>query len=193
MAAKTTAPRTTTSRALAVCPPRELWAPIQAVRSKCDKAYGRWPPHLNLAWPLVDQKTFTARRSEFQSALRKLSPFQLKLAHFSILSSPGHKRKGDPRVYVALTPEKQPPAGLAQLQRAVTATFGDACSERKGIPHLTVAQVKQSEAGARMAGWQAEWTGAVEWRVESVVVLEQNKKGVYAVIDTLEIGSKDTG
>jgi hypothetical protein len=34
--------------ALAVLPPKSEWGPIQAVREKHDKAFERWPPHINL-------------------------------------------------------------------------------------------------------------------------------------------------
>uniref|UniRef100_A0A0G4GKA4 Uncharacterized protein n=1 Tax=Chromera velia CCMP2878 TaxID=1169474 RepID=A0A0G4GKA4_9ALVE len=42
-----------TSPACAIClllDPQQ-WKCVDAVRSKHDKAYGRWPPHINLIWP----------------------------------------------------------------------------------------------------------------------------------------------
>ena len=34
-----------------------LWSIVDSVRSKHDKAYGRWPPHINLIWPAPNVNT----------------------------------------------------------------------------------------------------------------------------------------
>ncbi|KAK5998164.1 Poly(A) polymerase-like protein [Cladobotryum mycophilum] len=39
--------------ALCLIPPNHLWNPINRLRSLNDKAYGKWPPHLNLIYPFV--------------------------------------------------------------------------------------------------------------------------------------------
>ena len=38
----------TARSAVILMPPKELWAPIQAIRSVHDKAYERWMPHINM-------------------------------------------------------------------------------------------------------------------------------------------------
>lgn len=39
--------------ALCIIPPQSLWPAINRLRSLNDKAYARWPPHINLAYPFV--------------------------------------------------------------------------------------------------------------------------------------------
>lgn len=34
--------------AICIIPPKELWDDIQEIRKENDKAYSRWPPHINL-------------------------------------------------------------------------------------------------------------------------------------------------
>lgn len=45
----------TTSRNTALCiiPPRSQWPKVDQLRSHYDKAYGKWPPHINLVYPFV--------------------------------------------------------------------------------------------------------------------------------------------
>ncbi len=39
--------------ALCIVPPRQLWAPVDRLRALYDKAYEKWPPHVNLVYPFV--------------------------------------------------------------------------------------------------------------------------------------------
>lgn len=42
--------------AVVVVPPKELWGQIQAIREDNDKAFARWPPHINMyVFPAGDQ------------------------------------------------------------------------------------------------------------------------------------------
>ncbi|KAK3955438.1 2'-5' RNA ligase superfamily-domain-containing protein [Pseudoneurospora amorphoporcata] len=40
--------------ALAIIPPPHLWPPINSLRALYDKAYHKWPPHINLIYPFVE-------------------------------------------------------------------------------------------------------------------------------------------
>ncbi|KAL2159876.1 hypothetical protein VTH06DRAFT_2009 [Thermothelomyces fergusii] len=46
-------PLTSYDSALALVPPRPLWPPIDRLRALYDRAYPRWPPHVNLVYPFV--------------------------------------------------------------------------------------------------------------------------------------------
>lgn len=45
--------RSSYDTALCLMPPRELWDSIDNIRSSHDKAWPRWPPHINLVYPFV--------------------------------------------------------------------------------------------------------------------------------------------
>src|SRR3569833_1735028 len=39
--------------ALCIVPPRQLWSSVDRLRALYDKAYQKWPPHVNLVYPFV--------------------------------------------------------------------------------------------------------------------------------------------
>ena len=55
----------------AVCwiPRQEHWLPLQAVRRERDRAFARWPPHVNLLYPFYDDTS----SGTLESAVVKLS------------------------------------------------------------------------------------------------------------------------
>ncbi|WPJ61484.1 hypothetical protein SMAC4_01794 [Sordaria macrospora] len=48
-----TPPLNSHDTALAIIPPPHLWGPINSLRALYDKAYHKWPPHINLIYPFV--------------------------------------------------------------------------------------------------------------------------------------------
>lgn len=63
----------TTSHDTALCiiPPRHLWPRINRLRALYDKAYTKWPPHINLVYPCVQIESL-ARAAEFvQDVIRQ--------------------------------------------------------------------------------------------------------------------------
>ena len=81
----------TLSHRSAICliPHRSAWPSIQAVRSIHDKAYTRWPPHINLLYPfLPDSVSGAAFAEAAQLASQRLSnmnAFEVRvLSRFSL-------------------------------------------------------------------------------------------------------------
>eukprot|EP00466_Bigelowiella_natans_P014865 jgi/Bigna1/126149/aug1.2_g857 len=88
----------TNSTALALCPPTSLWIQIDKIRKGYDKAYGKWPPHMNLSFPFVHSKVFSSRKSELEEKLETLPPFTITLSRFCTLDT--KKKKEQPHVTV---------------------------------------------------------------------------------------------
>lgn len=44
--------------ALIISPPQDKWDNIQEIRKVHDKAYQRWMPHINIAFPFVKPENF---------------------------------------------------------------------------------------------------------------------------------------
>jgi hypothetical protein len=52
--------------ALIIAPPASLIEPIQKIRKEHDKAYDRWMPHVNLAFPFFDPVDFGVAHAKLQ-------------------------------------------------------------------------------------------------------------------------------
>jgi hypothetical protein len=56
------APRKYFTSALTIIPPKQYWAPIQAIREKHDRAFNRWMPHINMYGEKKNMIFFLLRR-----------------------------------------------------------------------------------------------------------------------------------
>lgn len=76
-AALNTAAKRFTS-AVCLVPPRTTWAALQEVRCFNDKSFCRWPPHVNLLYPFLEEQHFPAAAQAAAEALASLSSFQVQ-------------------------------------------------------------------------------------------------------------------
>ncbi|CAH1786687.1 unnamed protein product [Owenia fusiformis] len=66
--------------ALVIIPPESLWTQIQSIRSKHDKAYQRWMPHINLLYPFIEDNGSDFNRAAQQICWHistRLKPFRV--------------------------------------------------------------------------------------------------------------------
>ncbi|KAK8090709.1 hypothetical protein PG994_000214 [Apiospora phragmitis] len=56
--------------ALCIIPPHQFWPSLDRLRSLYDKAYERWPPHLNLAYPFVKPDSLPQAAAQIADRLR---------------------------------------------------------------------------------------------------------------------------
>ena len=64
--------------ALCLIPPASLWRPLQLLRCFNDKSFVRWPPHINLLYPFVEDQgdSFAQAAQAVAGALADVEPFQ---------------------------------------------------------------------------------------------------------------------
>jgi 2'-5' RNA ligase len=136
------APRWTVSHdaACAIVPPRSAWPAIDAIRARLDPAFGRWPPHVNPAYPFVAPSELAAAERALAVALVDAAPFMVRLDGF------GRFERRDGRATVWLAPRAGGEA-LQSLQRSVEAAV-PLPRERPVTHHLTVATCRRDEAAA---------------------------------------------
>lgn len=65
--------------AVALIPPREAWAPIEAIRQAHDRHVERWMPHINLLYGFLPEAAFAEARGAIAAALRDVAPFEVTL------------------------------------------------------------------------------------------------------------------
>lgn len=194
--------------ALALLPPSNITAPIEAVRRVHDKQFDRWPPHINLLYPFLASSSETTEQGEasiphlkedIHTRIAKVTknhePF-----HVSLLADPpgvfSHSKRSKT---VWLGPSTQ---SVQQLQAALQAEFSECNADQRAFtPHLSVGQAR-SEGGAEslrkeikksireyLAATKEGTPLSLDWHVDKVFVIE--RKGYtdrFKVIGTIELG-----
>lgn len=125
--------------ALCLIPPSNLWHSINALRCLNDKAYDKWPPHINLVYPFV-QPVLLERASQILSQL-DFSDYQ----NLSVsLETPGVFTHGKHNT-IYLKPQGPDISSLAQTIRTALGWPADYSQ-----PHLTVAQSEDTSSDAHL-------------------------------------------
>ena len=57
--------------ALCIIPPKHLWPVVDNLRALYDKAYGKWPPHVNLLYPFVRVESLEKAVSQTTTLFRR--------------------------------------------------------------------------------------------------------------------------
>lgn len=159
--------------AVAIIPPPEVWEPIQALRAAHDRAFERWPPHINLLYGFVKDEggNFEAAAEAATCALADMSPFMVQLAAFGAFA----QGKG---ATLWLHPAAAPAAAPAALHARLAAAFPACAAARHGSgdggyrPHLTVGQWSRSEAAGAIAAATASWR-PLTWEVAEVCLISR--------------------
>jgi poly(A) polymerase len=144
--------------AVVLIPPEELWPAIEALRSKHDRNYERWMPHVTLLYPFVPEEHFAEAEALITEALSGLAPFQVTLSGFESFEHRGS-------VTAWLRPEDSPQGALQALQAALERALPQCNeqgrkSERGFTPHLSVGQLpRSSPADLRrtLSAWEQDW------------------------------------
>ena len=144
--------------AVVLIPPEELWPAIEALRSKHDRNYERWMPHVTLLYPFVPEEHFAEAEALITQALSGLAPFQVTLSGFESFEHRGS-------VTAWLRPEDSPHGALQVLQAALESALPQ-CNEqgrkssRGFTPHLSVGQLPHLSPAAvqrTLTTWEQDW------------------------------------
>ncbi|KAJ3338201.1 hypothetical protein HDU93_009861 [Gonapodya sp. JEL0774] len=198
-------PGKTVTTALVAIPPSRLWKGIQEIRSKRDKAFQRWPPHINLLYPFVPLADFTSAAERIREALRDAEPFRVNL---NGVGSFGHGKSAT--LFLDSLPDSLTATPLVALQSKLFALFPhctDLSSRESGFrPHLTLGQVglfggqkkvretiERAERDFTTMWSQGPAQGALDWEVDRVYLIarsETDKSVAFEVMEEVVFGGK---
>jgi hypothetical protein len=73
------------SHKITVCiiPPLAVQQAVQRIRCFKDKSFVRWPPHINLLYPFLEDPAFDEAATAATQALAQLPPFKVRAASSS--------------------------------------------------------------------------------------------------------------
>jgi endonuclease/exonuclease/phosphatase family metal-dependent hydrolase/2'-5' RNA ligase/uncharacterized protein (UPF0248 family) len=124
-----TAP-TTKRLALVIVPPVDAWYPIQRVRCEHDRGFGRWPPHITLAHPFVDD----AWLDRAVAAVRRLAAgtpsFDLVFDDIAPIETGSRT--------IVMVPDRRSARILEHLHAAIREVIP--IERDRYLPHLTIAR-----------------------------------------------------
>lgn len=139
--------------AVVVIPPRDLWGPIQELRRQYDRRFRRWMPHITLIYPFRPVAAFQRLVPLLARACRSAQPFEIRMERFGIFN---HRRRMS-TIYLVPEPAKYFKTLFASLS-AVVPDCNDTGRFPGGFtPHLSVGQVRSSQARDLCDRWQATW------------------------------------
>ena len=171
--------------AVVVIPPERAWAPIQAIREKHDRAFGRWMPHITLIYPFRPRSEFQAAAAGLVRACEQISPFEVTLGAFSFFQ---HRLDS---YTLWLAPE--PKGTLIELQTALWRVFPDCDDTRRFAsgftPHLSVGQARDREQMLDLVAAQGrDWT-PITFEVSAVSLIwrDHPPDDVFRVARTISL------
>lgn len=138
MATPTKLSLTSRDTALCIIPPRSQWSKVDQLRSHYDRAYGKWPPHINLVYPFVQVDALPRAVEAVQSAAahQEQKPFDVCLDSASVF-----QHRHDNTIYVHDEDDGQ----LKDLRAAVLGAVGQH-DDGEYRNHMTIGQSEDSKS-----------------------------------------------
>jgi len=185
--------------AVVICPPKgeALWNRIQLVRSKMDKAFDRWMPHICLMYPFVLPEEIPAALSKLSSALEKDAKERLPLeVTFGEKPLNAFVRGSKAPSTIYLDP-KSHNNGLAKLQSTLMSAFPHH-TRGKFHPHLTVGQclavqvpssINEPKGNLAKSDMGVLYRTAKDekWSIKTCHVIQRTKDTPFEIVATLDL------
>jgi 2'-5' RNA ligase/endonuclease/exonuclease/phosphatase family metal-dependent hydrolase len=160
--------------ALCVIPPAHLCEDIDRLRALYDKAYGKWPAHINLIYPFVAVESLPRVVDLIQSTLARVrteseqSNIQLRLNKADYFS---HRHSNT--IYIT-DKDGTGIQSLTQLRSAILGAFKHA--DETYNPHLTIGQSgAQDTSSPEYLLGKASLLPSIEWEVQELVLLVRER------------------
>jgi 2'-5' RNA ligase superfamily len=153
---------------VALIPPPHLWPEIQAIRAVHDRGYYRWPPHVNMLYPFLEDKGSNFDDAEVllktMISSSSLKPFWVTLSHLGHFIHNGKSAT----IWLHPTPAASADGGhsnpVVDLQSFLVSAFPqcDELTKRSSMgfrPHLSLGQWGATGIDGAKAKLQAQWDG----------------------------------
>jgi len=142
---------------LAIVPPLEAWPAIQRVRCAMERGFGRWPPHITLAHPFVDDAWLDRALGVLRDIAANAQPFSLELDRITPIEPTSRT--------IVMFPDRQAARAIERIHAAVREAIPDPEGDGRYLPHLTIAR----DVDARTIE-----PFTVAWRVDRLTILREH-------------------
>ncbi|KAI8624294.1 DUF455 domain-containing protein [Xylariaceae sp. FL1651] len=156
--------------ALCIVPPKHLWPAVDRLRSLYDKAFQKWPPHINLVYPFVHVEDLSMA-SELITSRIKSAPkntdsntFKIRLDTADVFP---HRR--DTTIFI-YDNDKERISRLEELRKLVLSALGQNSTNYR--MHMTIGQSQNLNAAPhKFLLEKASLLPAVEWTFDKLYIL----------------------
>lgn len=158
-----------TTTALTIIAPNEFHDKINQIRSKFDRAYPRWMPHINLYFPFVPEDKFDDICNALCS-LKEFGEFEInmnKLGYFS--------QKKIATIHIEPTDASKLHELYDKIKYLLTSNKIDISTKHDSFhPHLTIAQCKKSEIDEYM-NTISNWFGSgFKFKIDKIFLIKRH-------------------
>jgi 2'-5' RNA ligase/endonuclease/exonuclease/phosphatase family metal-dependent hydrolase/uncharacterized protein (UPF0248 family) len=175
--------------ALALVLPDELCQGVNEFRRKHDKAYGKWPAHINILYPFIPSHRLEAALELLLKCLADDVRGKIEI-NCDELGLFKHKKSGT----LFLQPDEQSTDRLSKLRRSLTAALG--CKESDGThdgefrPHMTLGQSDLSQQARASLQIKAQDLVGLKWGSAFLTVLKRDGPGgPMSIVGELPFGT----
>jgi hypothetical protein len=157
--------------ALCIIPPKHLWPTFDGLRSLYDKAYEKWPPHLNLVYPFVRVENISEAASLIASQIQHVSLHAIQVRLNAVDIFP---HKHDNTIFIYDNDEERA-SHIQQLRNAALEALGHTSPTNHRM-HLTIGQSQHMNSSPHKflldkAGLLPE----AEWTVNKLYILTRER------------------
>lgn len=181
------ASKKTVKSALAIIPSPEIWDGFQKIRSVHDKAYKRWPPHINLLYPFLPEEDIAGYIPAIMEELASISPFK---ATFGPDDFGNFCHSKSATIWIS-PPQKKKLADIEEALVRAVPQCNDLLefSEDGFVPHLSLGQTNKATIEKAQYKFMSSWKEC-SCVIDSLYVLTRDGDEPFSVAWVLPLGKK---
>ena len=161
----------TTTTALSLIVPQEHWTKINEMRSKYDRAFYRWKPHINFLFPFVPQDKFPEIAEKLGEKLKGFKPFNLYFNDIGYF-------KNNKNYTFHLKPQDD--SQLRLFFKIIQEALPN-IENKKFNPHLTLGQSKKADFDSRLKELQVWLGNGLSFTVDRICLLNRSEMNPFSV------------
>ncbi|KAB5576477.1 2'-5' RNA ligase superfamily-domain-containing protein [Coniochaeta sp. 2T2.1] len=167
--------------ALCIVPPRHLWQSVDRLRALYDKAFEKWPPHINLVYPFVSPDALPRAAEAIEAVLQRRAQAGEASLRVSLDALDVFPHKHDNTIFLHDGNEKRTSA-LNELRRDILKALGQRNTGHR--MHMTVAQSEDIASSThKFLEHKVSLLPKIEWEAGELHIL---------VREQLQVGGKTT-
>ena len=160
--------------ALCIIPPRAAWSSVDRLRALYDKAYEKWPPHVNLIYPFVHPDLLQRATEVIESALPQCQGESPALLNVSLSKADVFEHKRDNTLYIR-DDDQQRASDLESLRRGILKALGQKPTSFQ--MHMTIAQTEDVESDTHeFLLDKVGFLPTVSWEVDKLYILVRERQ-----------------